>query len=297
MVDLTTNLGAKAQAELTSAAVIPWQLVITRPTAQAKPWAAAMGARGFTTLELNLLAITGLQQAEQLQAIKNQVMELDAYSKVIFVSQNAVDQGMSWIERYWPQLPIKLDFYAVGAASARRLADYGVQVEDLAQAAEGAMTSETLLQAASLQQVSGQKILIMRGLGGRGHLADELRARGAQVEYCELYERSLPANAEQELQLLLSTVTPAAAARTIISLHSGESLENLQRLIVALNPSDIALPTILAASPWCYLHLLIPSERVLQQAQAAGWQQCILAQNATDGAMTQALDDYCQLQK
>ena len=274
----------------------PWRLLITRPQTQAQVWAEAMTARGFDTQMINVLAIEGVQQEAQLQAIKNQVMELDSYNKVIFVSQNAVDHGMTWIENYWPQLPIELDFYAVGAATAGHLAEYGVNVENLAQVAEGAMTSEALLQAASLQQVSGQKILIMRGVGGRGHLAEVLRGRGAQVHYCELYERKLPSTALPALHMWVESLTPAIATRTIISLHSGESLENLQSLIASLGAPD-NLSTGLASEPWRSVRLLVPSERILQQASAAGWQQCILAQNATDAAMTGAVLEYCQQQK
>lgn len=256
----------------------PWPVVITRPLAQAQPWAEQLAAAGFNTRLINLLEIRPLQQPEQQRAIQNRIMDFDLYQKAIFVSQNAVHQAMDWLDRYWPQLPIGIDYFAVGATTARELAAYGLAVTDLAQAESGSMTSETLLQAPGLQAVAGEKIIIFRGLGGRGHLGDELRARGAQVDYCELYARCLPEQATTELAAWLAEV---GASPWVLAVHSGESLRHLLLLMAALNPQQQQQ----LRQAW----LLLPSERVCQQAQAAGFSRCILAENATDQAMTQAL--------
>ena len=258
----------------------PWQVVITRPLAQAKPWAEQLAAAGFVPRLINLLEIRPLQEPEQQRAIQNRIMDFDLYQKAIFVSQNAVHQAMDWLDRYWPQLPIGIDYFAVGATSARELAAYGLAVTDLAQAESGSMTSETLLQAPGLQQVAGEKIIIFRGLGGRGHMGDELRARGAQVDYCELYARCLPESAAAELAAWLLE-RAADPNPSILALHSGESLKHLLLLMAGLPRQQQQQ----LASSW----LLLPSERICQQAQAAGFKRCLLAENATDQAMTQAL--------
>jgi uroporphyrinogen-III synthase len=50
-------------------------------------------------------------------------------------------------------------------------------------------TSEDLLESGLLQHVDRARVLIVRGQGGRELLAEGLRARGAEVEYAEVYER------------------------------------------------------------------------------------------------------------
>jgi len=262
-----------------------WRVIITRPQAQADEWAQQLQRQGFATESISLLEISPVQLPEQIQAVKNNIMDLDLYHKVIFVSQNAVRYGMEWIENYWPQLPIGVDFFAVGATTAKILMEYDVSVQDLAASEQGGMTSEDLLCAPQLQQVSGEKILIMRGCGGRGHLADTLRGRGAQVNYCELYIRQLPSTALSQWQALFADAQQWQQQRNIIAVHSGESLDNL--LSLCEEPSLSPVRALVMKTP-----LLVPSDRVAQAAKQAGFTCCVIAQNATDVAMTSALLDY-----
>lgn len=267
----------------------PLRVIITRPEAQAAVWAQQLAAQGIDSLCVSLLEISPLTLPEQIQAIKNHIMDLDLYQKVIFVSQNAVQYGMEWIENYWPQMPMRIDFFAVGATTAKLLTNYGLTVQDLATSSGGGMTSEDLLQAPQLQHVSGDKILIMRGCGGRGHLADELRARGAKVDYCELYQRLLPESAFAQWQILLADTVAWQQVPTLISLHSGESLENL---IVLMQRLEQALPQKNSRALLLNTCVLVPSERIAAAAKAAGFTECLVAQNATDAAMTAALLNY-----
>ncbi len=263
-------------------------VVITRPAAQAKHWAEALTAAGFQSTTLNLLEIVPVNNEDQVRAVKNKILDFDLYQKAIFVSQNAVEFGMQWIEDYWPQVPTGIDFFAVGTTTANKLADYGVLVTDLAVSANSGMTSEDLLRAPGLQQVEGEKIIIFRGCGGRGLMADELRKRGAWVDYCELYQRQLPARAETQLQALARQIS-AAEQQYLLSVHSGESLENLLQIVPRLMPAS---QTALLDLP-----LLVPGQRIAAQAKAAGFSRIVCALNATDVAMTQALVSYLSSQK
>lgn len=255
-------------------------VVITRPLAQASSWAQQLAAQGFATAILNLLEIVPVSSEEKTRAIKNKILDFDLYQKAIFVSQNAVDFGMQWLDEYWPQLPVGIDYFAVGATTAKKLADYDVVVTDLAISGNGGMTSEDLLRAPGLQHVDGEKIIIFRGCGGRGHMAEELRKRGAWVEYCELYERRLPAQANEQLNKLCENIAQVQQ-HYVLSVHSGESLENLRALI---NEYPIQYQEQLRALP-----LLVPSQRIAAAAQTAGFNNTICAENATDPAMTDAL--------
>lgn len=265
-----------------------YRVVITRPEAQAAPWAAQLESLGFATARLNLLALAAVEDETKIRAIKNKILNFDLYQKAVFVSQNAVDYGMAWLENYWPQLPTGIDYFAVGSTTAKKLASYGLHVQDLAVSATGGMTSEDLLGASHLQNVDGEKILIFRGCGGRGHLAEELRKRGATVDFCELYERLLPDIAAAQLTELIATETESAAL--ILCLHSGESLQNLQ---IAISRLDAAQQQKTFAHLQSSL-LLVPSQRLVREAQSAGFKCIIGAENATDDAMTAALLNYCR---
>ena len=274
-------------------------IVVTRPLAQAEPWAKRLINLGANVSLIPLLDIVPVQNDAQVQAIKNHILDFDLYRKVIFVSQNAVSYGFEWLENYWPQLPSDVSFFAVGETTATLMQARGVSVTDLAQTQYGAMTSETLLQSPALQQVAGEKILIMRGLGGRTHLGEALTARGAKVNYCELYERHVPVAAAMQFAQVLKTnalatdtleseVLEIDALKTeappiIVTLHSGESLENLIAILKQLIPNN--------PIKMQQLVLLVPSERVAEQAIDAGFSTIFTADNATEASMLQRLLD------
>lgn len=258
-------------------------LLITRPLAQAEPWAEQLATLGISGQCIPVLELVALSSPEQVQAIKNRVLDFDLFQKAIFVSQNAVDFGMAWLEDYWPQLPLGIDYFAVGEATARSLRARGLAVSALGATEQGAMNSESLLQAPEFQQVAGEKILIFRGLGGRGHMGEILRERGAQVEYCELYQRCLPVGAPAALADFfarrLSQPNPL-----VLSIHSGDSLNFFMQ---ALGKQPL-----IDRQRVLNLPLLVPGNRVAALAQAQGFRQIICAENATDKAMTQALVNY-----
>lgn len=254
-------------------------IVVTRPSAQAELWAARLRTMGAETTVASLLEIIPVSQDAQIRAIKNCILDLDSYRKAIFVSQNAVEHGFDWIDNYWPQLPIGVDFFAVGETTAKQLQHRGAQVTDLAQSQTGAMTSETLLQSPALHSVAGEKIVIFRGVGGRPHIGEVLSTRGAQVDYCELYERVLPVESKQKFAQLLS----GNKRHLVLVLHSGEALENLQTIVRELGVDQ----RVITAT----VYVLVPSQRILELAQAAGFNNVLAAQNATEASMLQGLFD------
>ena len=254
-------------------------IVVTRPTAQAQPWADRLRQLGADTTVISLLEIVPVLDNTQIQAIKNCILDLDLYTKAIFVSQNAVELGFEWIENYWPQLPVRVEFFAVGETTARQLQNRGAPVTDLAQSQTGAMTSETLLQSPALQAVAGEKIIIFRGLGGRPHIGEVLTARGALVTYCELYERILPENSRADFEHLLKS----SAQELVLVLHSGEALENLKKIMDELGFFE--------RTQIERIWLLVPSQRIFELARAAGLIHVYAAQNATEASMLQGLID------
>lgn len=252
-------------------------IVVTRPIAQAQPWANRLNELGAQTSVISLLEIIPVLDNTQIRAIKNCILDLDLYAKAIFVSQNAVEFGFEWIENYWPQLPVGIEFFAVGETTAKQLQDRGAPVTDLAQSQTGSMTSETLLQSPALQSVAGEKIVIFRGVGGRPHIGEVLTMRGALVNYCELYERVLPETSRAKFAHLLKETSQDL----ILVLHSGEALENLKKIMSELQVFQHEL----LERIW----LLVPSQRIFELAKAAGLIHVYAAQNATEASMLQGL--------
>ena len=252
-------------------------ILVTRPQAQALPWAKKLEALGAQVTCQAFLSIRPVTETGLQQAIIDRVLKLDEYQKAIFVSQNAVHYGVGWLDRYWPQMPVGLQWFAVGASTAlllqQSLEHWGVAVA----APRRAMNSEALLALPELQLVGDDKILIFRGLGGRTLLGTTLAQRGAGVDYCELYER-VPPTAIDAQKLHRFKASPE---RPVVAVHSGETLVNL---CSALTEDD---------QLWIRRQLLlVPGERVAGLARARGFETIIVAENATHESMTGALHDW-----
>ncbi|HEY6529263.1 MAG TPA: uroporphyrinogen-III synthase [Cellvibrionaceae bacterium] len=249
-----------------------WRIWATRPAAHNQAWIEQLQQLGFSVFALPLLAIKPLDDSASQQAIKNLVLDFDQFQKVIFVSQNAVEHGFNWLHDYWPQLPTGISYFAIGDKTAQALQAQGLKV----QVASG-MTSEALLALETLTDVWGQKILICRGRGGLPKLGESLHQRGAMVRYLELYERLMPADAEQQLHERLPSLPP----NDLLVAFSGETLHNLVTLFHNY-PSP----------PWNN-PLLVPGKRVEELARQLGFKQVICAANACEQAMLDSLRQFC----
>ena len=145
-------------------------ILVTRPLGQGETLCQALQRAGFRACQLPLLQLEALPELSA--AARRSVQGLAQYRRVIVVSGNAVHHGMPWIERYWPRLPPGPAWYAVGEATARALRAHGIQ----ARTPGIDMTSEGLLALPELQAVSGERLLIIKGEGGRGALrADSVK--------------------------------------------------------------------------------------------------------------------------
>lgn len=246
-------------------------VLVTRPAGQGDALCNALADRGWQAHHLPLLDLQPLPRLPPEE--RQRVLALAEFDHVIFISANAVRYGMAVVEDYWPQLPVGIHWYAVGAGTARALAGHGIS----AQAPERDMTSEGLLALPGLQQVAGARILIVKGEGGRATLAQALSARGARVETLACYRRCPP-------KLLPGELAGAIARWQIgvIMISSGEGLANMLALLDRTETSNLQSVT-----------LLLPSARVAAAARAAGFRHIVVAENASDEAMLHALEQWC----
>ena len=134
------------------------------------------------------------------------------------------------------------------------------------------MSSEGLLALPGLASLQNQRVLIVRGEGGRQLIAETLADRGARVDALACYRRGPVAYDGEQLRADLASCAPA-----LIMVSSGEGLSSLSRLLQPREHTNLARIT-----------LLVPSPRVADDARAQGWQRVVTVENASDEAMLAA---------
>lgn len=233
-------------------------ILVTRPKAQAQSLLKQINQLGGRAILLPLLAIRAVENPALLH---QQLAHLSDFDLAIFISPNAVQYGMGAIAAAHAALPKKVA--TIGASSAQCLRELGVQnVLVPTQQSD----SEALLALPELSAMQGQRVIILRGDGGRELLGDTLKARGASVEYASCYQRSA------------AVVTLADVLRDtpdVITVTSSEALGYLRRLL------DGQLE--LLATP-----LFVPHARIAQLAVQQGWQNVTLT-DAGDAGLLAAL--------
>jgi uroporphyrinogen-III synthase len=248
-------------------------VLVTRPEGEAaEGLCRSLRARGYTVEHQPLLELHPIDELPP--QLRQRVIDLDQYRHLIFISANAVRFGMAHLQAYWPQWPVGVHWYAIGSATAALLATYDIE----AITPGSAMTSEELLVVPQLANVSGDRVLIVKGEGGRDKLARELAQRGASVDTLACYRRQWPDISSQDFRHRLDR----AGVGTIL-VTSGEGLACLVQLLSPAETSKLGNTTI-----------IVPSARVAQQARDAGFARVVTAENASDSAMMHALDQCHQ---
>jgi uroporphyrinogen-III synthase len=236
-------------------------IVVTRPASLAQGLASLIEAAGgkaflFPAIEIEPLAVPPLA--------------LGRIDMAVFISPTAVREGLKHLAALQP--PHLTQVVALSRGTRRELERHGVTG---ALAAEEGADSEALLALPELAQVAGRRIAIVRGEGGRSLLGEELRARGAAVEYVECYRRVRPR----------SDPAPLVAAWKSGGLHAVtvSSAQGLANLFEMLERELL-----------CSLPLFVPHARVAAQAQRLGAREAIAA-GPGDDEMLARLVAYFQV--
>ncbi len=236
--------------------------LVVRPAAQATELAQLLRRHGHAPLCCPLLETVA---GSDLPRLADMLQEADI---VIAVSIHAVHFAHDFLLQTgltWPHI----EYFAVGQASADAFAEVGVRAiypDD--------PRSEGLLALPELQLVSGKRVVILRGNGGRDLIASTLASRGALVHYCAAYERHYPEFDGEAL-----TRHWQAAGLDSLLVTSGELLQRLLELVPA------------SQQPWLFDRLLVvPSPRVAEMASAAGFIHITIAQGASNQALMAALE-------
>lgn len=251
------------------------RIFATRPAHQNRSWVEKLSEFNCEVVNAPLLKIDPVT-AKAAKLADNKVLSLDEFNKGIFVSQNAVEHGLKRLDQFWPQLPLGIEWFAIGARTAEQLSlgldeIYGERVA--INFDSQVMNSEALLGLPALTPLANEKILIFRGVGGRSYLAEELEKRGARVEYCELYERGFP---ETSVSIIRKC---ALDKNTILPVFSEESLVNFIKCFDEDSVGNLQLKVV------------VPGQRVKAAAERQGFKDIYTAVNATEASMLEAVHD------
>ncbi len=239
-------------------------VVVTRPAAQAAPFAALVTAAGAAPLLLPTLEIVNVE----LDAAERGRLAPDGFDWTIYTSANAVESSLAQLPR-----PSRTRVGAVGRATARALERHGIPV---AAVPKTTSDSEGLLELDCLADLRGQRVLILKGRGGRTLLREELARRGAEVVLGDVYERR---RATADPGALAALCGACDSGTAVVAATSAEVLTALLELA-----PEASCPRLKDAA------VLVPGERVAAAASELGWRgRIIVAPSAEDGTMAGAL--------
>lgn len=246
-------------------------VVVTRPEAQAQPWAQALGQAGWPVLRLPLLRIEPLVDPGTPPPWGDAGA---GWHAVMMVSPTAVEVVRS---AGWPPPPAPVRLWAPGAGTARALRAWGVPPERLdAPGGTDAPTDSEALWCLVREQVRpGVRVLVLRGTsedGGQGRdwLLLQVRAAGGVAQPQVVYRRAVAVwDAHQRAEAM------RAADGGVWLFSSGEAVASLQRL--------------LPQQRWGGATALVTHPRIAAAAQAAGFGR-VLTVPARVEALRQALE-------
>lgn len=243
-------------------------ILVTRPSPAGEMLVSRLRALGQVAWSFPLIEFT---PGRELNTLPERLSALGEDDMVFALSQHAVTFAHAHLQQTHAYWPLQSRYFAIGRTTALALhTASGIEVRyPLDQE-----ISEVLLQLPELQNIQGKRALILRGNGGRELLGETLVARGAQVEFCECYQRcgKLYDGAQEAMRWHTRGVD------TIV-VTSGEMLQQLFTLIPLWYRENWLLRC----------RLLVVSERLANLARELGWQDIQVAENADNDALLRAL--------
>ena len=240
------------------------RLIVTRPAREAAQWVQALQQRGIAAQALPLIDIGPPPDAAALHAARDRVLD---YRAIMVVSGNAAqhffDQKVAQALSGQAPTAIKTRVWSPGPGTAETLQALGVPAACIHRPAHDAaqFDSEALWEQVQNDVAAGERVLVVRGADanappqgtGREWLAQQLRARGAEVDFVVAYTRAAPVFSPAQKTLACE----AAHNGTWWLLSSSEALAHLHA----------ALPE----QAWGQARALVTHPRIAQAARAAGF--------------------------
>ncbi|WP_058911778.1 uroporphyrinogen-III synthase [Entomohabitans teleogrylli] len=243
-------------------------ILVTRPSPAGEQLVSRLRAQGREAWHLPLIEFS---PGQGLSALPGQLNDLRPSDLAFVLSRQAVSFAHGELSRRGIAWPGGIQWFAIGRATA--LALHQVSGLPVSYPLDREI-SEVLLQLPELQNISGKRALILRGNGGRELLAETLTQRGADVAYCECYQRQ-----DRHYDGTEEAGRWQARGVSTLVITSGEMLHQLFALI----------PDWYRTSWLLRCRLIVVSERLANQARELGWQDIRIADNADNDALLRAL--------
>ena len=240
---------------------------VTRPAHQAEELCRMIEERKGAPLSLPTLVIRPVPGQQRTAENRRRLVDADI---VVFISKNAVVHCLELFPHVADILPDKI-VLAAGRATAGALLALGL--ESVGHIDAGG--SESLLQLPVLSgtELRGKRVVIIRGQGGREVLRDSLVARGAGVDYLEVYRRDKPGISQADMAKFWHDERPDAVVITSLA-----GLDNLVELMPAGESGRLFGTT-----------MVVMSERIRQRALEAGFRRIAVATDNSDTGLVDAL--------
>jgi len=247
------------------------RVMVTRPVEQAVDLIQQINDAGGQACSFPTLEIQASADTESIERCKF----VSGYNWIIFISQNAVRYSLSLLPiAAWP---LRTCIASVGPTTSDALQQAGLLVS---REPDNTMNSEALLNKFKDEKLTGKKILIVRGVGGRETLANGLREMGALVDYAEVYSRHCPDHdSEHLLQELEDGID-------IITIASGETLQNFVD-IIENSSLNIQQKKKLYSCP-----LVIVSERIKGLAEKLGFSDTVVVNEPENKGVVNAIEAW-----
>lgn len=231
-------------------------VLVTRPGQNGIELCVAMQARNIDAIHHPLIQFEPFENNESL------LRKLHTADVIIAVSQHAVYFTQKIVEELQSEWPRNTSYLAIGQKTAYKLGNVTQQKVHYPSASD----SEHFVQLPQLQAVDGQSIVILRGDSGRELIFDTLSNRKANVEYAEVYRRTvIPFNADDSVRYWRSRGVES------LIVTSGEQLDCLEQ------------PMTKTQQTWLHtLRLLVPSKRIATLATGLGYKNIVNTSGAAN---------------
>jgi uroporphyrinogen-III synthase len=219
-------------------------VLITRAEHQAQPLIKSVQQKGWNPLLFPTLTI----KKTKASPINNNT------TYIIFISANAVDYGHHLLQNCQAKI------VAIGQATAKKLQQKNIKVDFYPQTNP---SSETLLAMREMQNLNGENIVIIRGIGGQETLKNEL-SKNNTVIYKEVYER------------IIATPTPQHLKNIALFLKQDKGI-----IFLGSVENTTALLSLVKDKRIFNFEIIVISERIKNQALKLGFKNINLRDRAS----------------
>jgi len=218
------------------------RVVVTRARHQAAEFVSRLESLGAEVIEFPVIKIAELESYEMLDTALSYLRE---YHWLVFTSANAVD---AFFRRFHQSGPVaataaleKIRVCAIGPATARQCAAYGVKVDLIPEK----FVAESVAEALRASGIEGKRILLPRAAEARDALPRLLEECGAQVDVVPVYRTVLDdshASAMRERltsgEIDIITFTSSSTVRNFLKLVGEEVVREhaAKALIACIGP-------------------------------------------------------------